>query len=108
MSASKNIRSENSPELKQFIRDYSWLWWYIPEKKKENLSHEVVVEFVLNYGDEKMVKRLFEILGVDHVAEIFYAQTAVGRRVNYFAPVVNFFNLYFKRHAFRNPHTATN
>ena len=89
----------NSPELKQFIRDHAWLWWYVKEDKKENLSHESVIEFVLNFGDEKMCKRLFEILGTKYVAKVFYKQTAPGRRVNYFPAVTNYFNLYFKRNA---------
>ena len=90
---------ENSKELKEFIRENADLFWYIKDEAKERLSHEVVVEFILNFGDEKMCKRLFEILGTKHVADVFYQQTAPGRRINYFPEVVNFFNLYFKRNA---------
>ena len=89
----------NSPELKKFIRDHPWLLWYIRDDVKEDLPHEVVVEFVLNYGDDKMCKRLFEILGVDHVAEIFYKQTEPWRRSNYFERTQHFFTPYFEKHA---------
>lgn len=93
------MSQKNSSDLKKFIRDNAWLWWYVRDDKKENLSHESVVEFVLNFGDEKMCKRLFEILGTKYAAKIFYKQTAAGRRINYFPSVANFFNLYFKRNA---------
>lgn len=92
----------NSPEIKQFIRENSSLFWYIKESEKENISHEVLVEFILNYGDEKSVKKLFDLLGIEKVAEVFYKQThktgIAEKRINYFPRVVNFFNLYFKRH----------
>ena len=91
--------AENSPELKKLIGDNAALFWYIREDAKENLSHEVIVEFILNYGSAEACKRLFEILGTKYVADIFYKQTAPGRRINYFPQVVNFFNLYFQKHA---------
>ncbi len=84
----------NSPEIKQFIRENSSLFWYIPEKEKENISHEVLVEFILNYGDLAAVKELFKLLGIEKVAEIFYRQ-AFRPRTNYLKLVINFFNLYF-------------
>ena len=91
-----------SPEIKQFIRENSSLFWYIPEKEKENISQEALVESILNYGDEKSVKKLFNLLGIEKVADIFYKQThktgIAAKRINYFPRVINFFNLYFKRH----------
>ena len=93
-----STRQENSTEIKTFIRDKSTLFWSMPEPAKENISHEVLVETILNYGNEKDVKRLFDLLGVKYVAEIFYKQTN-RKRVNYFPRTVYFFNLYFKRHA---------
>ncbi len=88
----------NSPEIKKFIAENSSLFWYIPEDKKQDISHEVLVEFILNYGDEKSVKKLFDLLGIDYVAKIFREQTN-RKRVNYFPQVTNFFNLYFDKYA---------
>ncbi|MBI2966778.1 MAG: hypothetical protein HYY40_03060 [Bacteroidetes bacterium] len=93
----------NSPEVKQFIRENKDLFWYIKESEKENISHEVLVEFILNYGNEKQVKKLFDLLGLDHVAEIFYRQThkedpIVAKRINYLPLVLNYFDLYFTKH----------
>jgi hypothetical protein len=89
---------ENSREIKQFIKENSYLFWYFKEEEKENISHEILVEFILNYGNDKSVKKLFEILGINYVADIFYKQTN-KTRVNYFPQVSNFFKLYFKRYA---------
>lgn len=94
--------NQNTKEVKDFIKENSHLFWYISKDKVENISHEVLVEFILNYGTAQQVKRLFELLGVDYVADIFYKQTARGRRINYFERTRHFFDLYFKRHAHRN------
>jgi hypothetical protein len=89
---------ENSPEIKAFIRENAQLFWYIPNDKKESISHEVLVEFILNYGNDVSVKKLFDLLGIDCVAEIFRKQTN-RKRVNYHKRTVHFFNLYFNAHA---------
>ena len=86
----------NSPEIKKFIRENSNLFWWIKEESKENISLNLLVESILNYGNEKSVKKLFELVGIKNVAEIFYEATN-RIRVNYYPDVVNFFNLYFKR-----------
>ena len=91
----------NSPEIKAFIREYSSLFWYTPEDKKEEISHEFLVETILNFGDEKSVKKLFDLLGLEYVAEIFHKQTN-RQRVNYFPQVVNYFSLYFEKHVYRS------
>jgi hypothetical protein len=88
-------------ELRELINENSRLFWYIPEQEKENISPELLVETVLNYGDEKSVRRLFNLMGINEVADIFHKHIS-GKRVNYFPQVVNFFNLYFQRHAQRN------
>ncbi len=90
----------NTPEIKKFIRENSSLFWWIKEEEKENIDIKFLVEQILNYGDEKSVKRLFELVGIDKVADIFYEQTSPERmRVNYRPRTINFFNLYFKRNA---------
>jgi len=88
----------NTPEVKAFIRKHSELFWYIPEDKKEDISHDVLVEFILNYGSLEDVKMLFKILGIEEAAKVFFR--AEGRRkLNYFPEVYNFFSLYFKKNA---------
>ena len=92
----------------QFITENEALFWYIRKDKLQQISDEVLVEFILNYGDEKSVKNLFDLLGIENVAEIFYNQThkenpIAQKRNNYLKLVKNFFDLYFKNNdAYRN------
>ena len=88
----------NSPEIKAFIRKHSSLFWYIPEDKKEEIDHEILVEFILNYGTLEDVKELFRIMGVIEVASVFY-QAEGRKKLNYYPEVYNFFDLYFKKYA---------
>ncbi len=91
---------ENSPELKALIRKNADLFWYIADDKKEDLPLEVVVEFFLNYAQLEDVKKLFEVVGIRKVAEVFDKQVEIwGERSNYIPVVQNYFKLYFKRHA---------
>jgi hypothetical protein len=58
----------------------------------------VLVEFILNYGSLEDVKELFRIMGIKQVAEVFYQATG-RKKLNYYAEVYNFFNLFFKKYA---------
>lgn len=88
----------NGSEIKEFIRENNSLFWYIKKDAKENISIDLLVETILNYGNEKVVKKLFDLVGIKKVAEIFYKQIS-GSRVNYSPRTVHFFNLYFKKNA---------
>jgi hypothetical protein len=91
----------NSPELKDFIRRHSSLFWYIPEDKKEDLSPDVVVEFILNYGDMDMIKELLSIMGINRVAKTFFESINLSerRRGNYNELTLNFFTIFFNKYA---------
>ena len=91
----------NSVAIKELINDYKQLFWYAPEKGKENIDNEQLVETILNYGDENAVRRLIDIMGIEMVANIFKKQisTSTRRKNNYHELVANYFQLYFKRHA---------
>lgn len=91
-------KSLNSPEIRQFIRKNSNLFWYIPEDKKQDISLGLLVETILNYGNRASVKELFEQIGIEKAAEVFGEQVK-KKRNNYFLPVKHFFQLYFARHA---------
>jgi hypothetical protein len=94
----------NSPEIKEFIKENSSLFWYTPEKEKENISEELLVETILNYGDMEAVKRLFKIMGLDIVSKIFYNSIKLSerRKGNYHELVLNYFTLLFDKYALRN------
>lgn len=51
---------EHNPKIKQFIRENSALFWWIKPEEKMNISINALVEAVLNYGNEKSVKKLFD------------------------------------------------
>ena len=87
----------HSKEIQELINENSGLFWYIPAREKKNISLGLLVETILNYGDEKSIRKLFELVGISEVSDIFYKQIS-GKRVNYFPQVINFFNLYFQRH----------
>ena len=88
-------------KIKKLINDYAHLFWYTPIKEKENIDEDQLVETILNYGDEKAVKRLMDIMGTNRVAAIFkrHINTSSRRKNNYHELVTNYFQLYFNRHA---------
>jgi hypothetical protein len=91
----------NSPEIKAFIRENSSLFWYTPEDKKEDIGHEFLVETILNYGSLSAVKKLFKIMGIKKVAEVFFYSIGLSerRRGNYHELTVNYFTLLFQKYA---------
>jgi hypothetical protein len=91
----------NNPEIKSFIRKHSDLFWYIPADKKEDISLDVLVEFILNYGDMEAVRELFSIIGMEVAATHFFKSTNLSerRKSNYHEITLNYFSLLFKRYA---------
>ncbi|MBE0675480.1 MAG: hypothetical protein IH591_12540 [Bacteroidales bacterium] len=91
----------NSPEIKQFIKEHSNLFWYTPDDKKEEISNEFLVETILNYGDINSVTQLFNLLGIKKVAKIFFDSIALSnrRKGNYHELTVNYFTLVFRKYA---------
>jgi hypothetical protein len=92
----------------KYIADHAALFWYTPEAKKKDINDNLLVETILNYGSMDDVKALFNLLGMDKVAEIFFA--AKGRqKLNYFPQIYNFFTLVFNRYVpQRNPELQAN
>jgi len=88
----------HSPEIKAFIREHSVLFWYTPEDKKEEISEELLVEMILNYGDLDAILTLIELMGIKKVSSVFF--NAKGRKkLNYFPEIYHFFSLFFTRYA---------
>lgn len=89
---------KNSPEIKAFIRAHSALFWYTPDDKKEEISKELLVEMILNYGDLDAILKLIELMGIKNVSRVFF--NADGRKkLNYFPEIHHFFSLFFTRYA---------
>ena len=93
-----DIRLQDNSEIKDFIHENSSLFWWIKPEERTNISLNAMVEAVLNYGDEKSVKKLFDLVGIKTTADIFTRQIS-GKRSNYHKRTQNYFKLYFKKHA---------
>ncbi|MFA5010610.1 MAG: hypothetical protein WC644_01535 [Ignavibacteria bacterium] len=88
----------NKPEIKEFIRSNSSLFWYTPEDKKEEISSELLVETILNYGDLKDIKNLINIMGLDKLSEVFHGLHG-RKKLNYYPEIYNYFSMLIKRYA---------
>ena len=91
----------NSTKIQNFISEHSDLFWYTPEEQKKNLSKEVLVETILNYGNLDAVKQLIKLLGINESARIFFdsINKSDRRKGNYHELTLNFFTLFFNRYA---------
>jgi hypothetical protein len=87
-----------TPEVKEFIRQHSDLFWYTPQEKKEDISDEFLVETILNYGTLDEFKELERLIGLKELSEIFMSLKG-RKKTNYYPEVYNFFYLYFKKYA---------
>jgi len=90
-----------SEELKQYIIKHKNLFWYTPESQLHTISDSFLVETILNYGDMNEVKKLFEIMGIQNVAKIFFDDINLSerRKNNYQELTLNYFSLLFNRYA---------
>jgi hypothetical protein len=88
----------NSPEIRQFIREHSNLFWYTPEDKKEDISHEFLVETILNYGSLEDVRELVKLMGIRQLATVFFGMQG-RKKMNFYPEIYNFFSLVLRRYA---------
>ncbi|MBR3490867.1 MAG: hypothetical protein IKH44_01005 [Bacteroidales bacterium] len=91
-----------------YIAQHASLFWFTPEAKKSEISDSLLVETILNYGTMNDVKALFNLMGIEKVADVFFS--AKGRqKLNYFPQIYNFFTLVFNRYVpQRNPERQAN
>ena len=91
-----------------YIAQHASLFWYTPEAQKSEISDSLLVETILNYGTMNDVKALFNLMGIEKVADVFFS--AKGRqKLNYFPQIYNFFTLVFNRYVpQRNPERQAN
>ena len=90
-----------TPEVKKFIDDHQYLFWYSPAPKSETVSDELLVETMLNYGNMDELRGLFEVMGLKSVAKIFFDSIGKSerRKGNYHELTLNYFTLFFNRYA---------
>ena len=68
----------------EFIEKNKHLFWYIKKEAIPNISNEVLVEFVFNYGTWEDVKELVRILGFDELKRVYEATT--DRKIGNYIP----------------------
>jgi len=87
-----------NPRLYQLVKANRALFWSVGDDNLDKLNETSVVEGFLNFGNESNVRELFNILGTNTVARIFYEHVNRPRH-NYYAQPAHYFKLYFARHA---------
>jgi hypothetical protein len=89
---------KHKPEIIDFINKHRGLFWYTPDSKKEEISEELLLETIFNYGTLNDSLTLIKLLGYGHALSIL--QNARGRKkLNYYPEIYHFFSLYLKRNA---------
>ena len=92
------MKVNHNKEIEGFIKDHSDLFWYTPEEKKKEISLELLMETVLNYGSLEDSLHLIKLTGKKKALQIL--QNAKGRKkMNYYPEIYNFFTLYLKKNA---------
>ena len=82
----------------EFIDSHRDLFWYTPEQSKRNVSDDLLVETILNYGTLDDYREMKHILGPQRIADVFFS--AAGRKAgNYYPEIRNFFSLVLKDYA---------
>jgi hypothetical protein len=89
---------ERSQALKDFIEAHGALFWYTPPPKGDNVTDELLVESVLNYGSMEDIKELFRLAGLKQTAAVFKNMTG-RKQLNFYPEIWNYFNLFFLRYA---------
>jgi hypothetical protein len=92
---------KKSDQIKALIDQNNHLLWYIPADKKQDISEQVLLETIFNYGDMHAVRQLLSILGVKYASELFFGllQQSSRRKGNFHELTINFFTEFFNRHA---------
>ncbi|MBP5499014.1 MAG: hypothetical protein J6X81_06585 [Muribaculaceae bacterium] len=81
----------------QLIDKHKNLFWYTPEKEKQNISDSLLVERILNDGTLDDYRELIHVFGSKRVAEVFFS--AKGRqKQNYYPEIYHFFSLVLKKY----------
>ena len=92
------VNNTLNSSLQTFVIEKRSLFWGVPETELKHISLSMIVEAILNYGNEKDIKRLFDIVSIKKTAEIFFQQISQPR-TNYHKRTLNYFKLYFQKYA---------
>ena len=85
-------------QLNRFIKTNKHLFWYTPEKNKQEISDELLLENILNYSDLPTIKEYFSIVGIKK-AKLIFNKFKGRKKGNLYPEIYNLFSNYFKRFA---------
>ena len=68
----------------KFIAKNTHLFWYIKKEAIPNISNEVLVEFIFNYGTWDDVKELIKIIGFQELKRVY--DDVTDRKVGNYIP----------------------
>jgi hypothetical protein len=67
-----------------FIEKNKHLFWYIKKEAIPNVSNDVLVEFIFNYGTWDDVKELIKIIGFQELKQVY--ENITDRRIGNYIP----------------------
>jgi hypothetical protein len=67
-----------------FIEKNKHLFWYIKKEAIPNISNDVLVEFIFNYGTWDDVKELIKIIGFQELKLVY--ENVTDRRIGNYIP----------------------
>lgn len=88
----------NTPDIQKYIHEHGSLFWYIPTAKKVVISHELLIETIMNYGTMDDIRQMFRIVGIERVAVVFHGLEG-RKKLNYQPEIYNFLSLILKSYA---------
>lgn len=89
----------NKTLYEQIVQKKPFLFWSVGDKTQ--LGEQAVIEAVLKYGDFDDFLLLIQELGLSTVEQTF-DQLLKSRRFNMHPRTINFWKMYFERHAPRS------
>ena len=60
----------HSQQIMDFIKRNEHLFWYTPMEEKQNISEQMLVEFIINFGTLENIKELIQLYGVPKMQEL--------------------------------------
>jgi hypothetical protein len=68
----------------KFIEKHTPLFWYIKPNKIKDISNDVLVEFIFNYGTWEDVKNLIKIIGYPELTRVY--ENITDRKIGNYIP----------------------
>lgn len=60
----------HSQQIINFIKRNDHLFWYTPMEEKQNISEQMLVEFIINFGTLENIKELIQLYGVPKMQKL--------------------------------------